>query len=135
MILTLTILIASSLLGIYIYNNRRIPASGGDWLMVKSKQQDGSFFMLSFYPIIGWKLQRGVFMPEIQSAKQLKKFEGANQDLGSIFYVRGGRVFNPYADNHPVGSLVWFVNWVCKEDEDRIKSCWANEIPDSFSKK
>lgn len=133
MILTLIVLASSCLLGAYLYNNRRVPASCGDWLIVKSKMADGSFFMLTFYPIIGWKVKNSEFVPEIQNTKQLKRFEDANKELDSIFYTRGNRVFNPYANNHPVGSLDWFVSWVCSEDTERVERCWENEVPSSLS--
>lgn len=122
-------LLAVSLAVYWFYQNHRVSASGEDWLIVKSTTLEGSFFMLYFYPIIGWRFKKGVYMPELQNADQLKRFESGNKELHNIFYVRGGRVFNPYSNNHPLGSLEWFIDWVCSENKEEADRCWQRDVP------
>ncbi len=106
----LLILLVGVTIGIYLkIRDRkkfdRVAAGQGDWLMVRHEQPDGSFFSHTFYPIIAWRLEEGIYWPEMQNATQLKLHEEYNPKGDKIFLVRDGLVFNYHHNCHPVGLL------------------------------
>lgn len=106
----LLMLLVGAIVGLYLkIRDRkqfdRVAAGQGDWLMVRHEQPDGSFFSHTFYPIIAWRLEGGIYWPEMQNTAQLKLHEEHNPKGDKIFLVRDGLVFNYHHNCHPVGLL------------------------------
>lgn len=124
--IALLMLLVGAIIGIYLKNRNRhqfdrVAAGQGDWLMVRHEKLDGSFFSHTFYPIIAWRLERGIYWPEMQNAAQLKLHEEQNPKGDKIFLVRDGLVFNYHHNCYPVGLLSEYLE---RETNTKSLSSW-----------